>query len=281
MAECLESVFNQTYQNFEIFVVDDHSEDDGATEMVVRTFNDPRLHYIYLDENRGPGAARNVGLAQATGKYVSFIDSDDLWRPGKLSDHINFLESDPSIGMVYSDYYEMDQNGTLSEEPVWRQRHVALPSGNIGTDFISNSFIATFTITVRKQILDSLGGFDESLFWNEDDDLWFRIIKNNKVICSDYISGICRRHDENMSHDRDQMVLHQYVTYEKFISNHPEFFLKHRRVIRRRINVVLFNYLKNRIRSVKWPSKQVLHKYVRLHTQLSQLKIRPTKIVAP
>ena len=88
------SVLNQTYQNFEIIVVDDGSADD--TKSVVESFNNPKIRYIRHDINKGQSAARNTGIKNAKGKYIAFQDSDDEWLPEKLEKQMSCFESPSS-----------------------------------------------------------------------------------------------------------------------------------------------------------------------------------------
>src|SRR5579864_8740685 len=100
LGDAIQSVLNQTYSNFEVVVVNDGSTDD--TESVVRSFGD-RLFYV-KQANKGVSAARNEGIKRARGQYVAFLDSDDVWLPTKLAEQIPFLEQNPEVGLVYSDW---------------------------------------------------------------------------------------------------------------------------------------------------------------------------------
>jgi len=93
ISETLQSVFAQTYRDFEIIVVNDGSPDTAALEAVLRPFAD-RLVYL-PQENRGVSAARNTGIRAARGRYVAFLDSDDLWEPEFLAAQMGMLERDP------------------------------------------------------------------------------------------------------------------------------------------------------------------------------------------
>lgn len=106
----LESVRNQTYRDLEILVVDDASTDD--TEGVVAGIPDERVRYVRHQENKGPSAARNTGICRATGEFVAFLDSDDEWVPDKLEMQMRCFSRDPSLGMVYSGWEWVREDGT-------------------------------------------------------------------------------------------------------------------------------------------------------------------------
>ena len=99
LPEAISSVLDQSFKDLEILVIDDASTDD--IEAVVRDIGDSRIRYFRLDRNSGAAAARNLGLAEAHGRYIAFQDSDDLWLPGKLARQLEFLEAQPpEVGVV-------------------------------------------------------------------------------------------------------------------------------------------------------------------------------------
>src|SRR5690606_17218080 len=97
ISEAIESVIGQTYDNWELIIVDDGSTDD--TEYVVRSFRDPRIRY-YKQVNRGRGAARNVALQFAKGTYVAITDADDISLPRRFELQVRFLEANPAVAVV-------------------------------------------------------------------------------------------------------------------------------------------------------------------------------------
>ncbi len=110
IAETIKSVQNQTYKNWEMLIIDDNSPDDS--NMIIEEFikEDNRIKLIKLNKNRGPAIARNTGILNAKGKYIAFLDSDDLWSPKKLEKQINFMKKN-GIHFTYSSYFIIDEFG--------------------------------------------------------------------------------------------------------------------------------------------------------------------------
>ena len=108
--ETLLSVINQTYTNIEIIVVDDMSKDKSATIVKDLSNKDDRIKYIYLKENKGVANARNIGIEAAQGRYIAFIDSDDLWKENKLERQIEFMLEN-KYEFTYTEYEFISENG--------------------------------------------------------------------------------------------------------------------------------------------------------------------------
>ena len=104
----IKSVLNQTYKNWEMIIVDDCSNDN--TDNIVANFNDSRIKYIKNNKNSGAAVSRNRALKEAKGKWIAFLDSDDLWMPNKLEKQINFMKNN-GYSFSYSRYREIDENG--------------------------------------------------------------------------------------------------------------------------------------------------------------------------
>ena len=105
LAESIGSVLAQTYDDFELVIVNDASPDDSAS--VVKQFHDPRIKYLEHPSNRGSSAARNTGIRSSTGDILAFLDQDDILVPHKLEAHVAFLERNPSIGVSYNSRFEL------------------------------------------------------------------------------------------------------------------------------------------------------------------------------
>lgn len=107
IAETIDSVLAQTYQNWEMLIVDDCSTDN--TKEVVAKYNDPRIKYYCLEKNSGAAVARNTALRMAKGRWIAFLDSDDLWKPEKLECQLKFMV-DNGYAFTYHNYTEIDES---------------------------------------------------------------------------------------------------------------------------------------------------------------------------
>ncbi len=108
IAKSIQSVINQTYHNWELIIVDDCSTDD--TDAVVADISDTRIRYLKNEKNSGAAVSRNYALREAKGRWIAFLDSDDLWMPEKLEKQINFMEKN-GYSFSYTNYEEIDVNG--------------------------------------------------------------------------------------------------------------------------------------------------------------------------
>jgi glycosyltransferase involved in cell wall biosynthesis len=192
IGETIESVLNQTFDDFEIIIVDDGSTD--STEEVVRKFDGP-ITYLY-QENRGRSCARNRGFEVSGGDYVCFLDSDDVLKPRMLERQVSLLDSNSHLGFVYSDYQFINQAGeTLPRPEVFRGR--PLHRGEIFRFLIFFDFIPPSTVLARRDSIDKIGLFESSLEPAEDLD-W--LLRMTSMYETDYIpEPLClfRKHEDN------------------------------------------------------------------------------------
>lgn len=164
LGECIESILNQTFQPFEIIVVNDGSTD--STEDIALSYP---VRYI-KQSNHGPSSARNTGIAEARGKWIAFIDSDDIMLPSKLKKQSDVIALDPELVMVYSGFTYFYPNGKTQDSP-------AFPSDKLWPTLRYRQPILPSTTVVRKDALVKAGLFTVSKrkFFAEDWDLWFRL----------------------------------------------------------------------------------------------------------
>ena len=161
-----ESVLRQTWQDFELLIVDDCST-DGTAETIKR-LTDPRVHCLSTPHNMGPSGARNVGIKAAQGKWVAFQDSDDEWLPEKLTLQMARLETRGNVDVgVYCGMVIVGspEGGTTFRTAARYSPDPKLESveGDITQTLLGNSLISTQTLMARRDVLQELGGFDEAL----------------------------------------------------------------------------------------------------------------------
>lgn len=192
IGETVESVLKQTFDDFEIIIVDDGSTD--STKKVVRGFNGP-IKYIY-QENRGRSYARNRGFEVSSGDYVCFLDSDDLLTPRMFERQVSLLDSNSNLGFVYSGYQFINQAGDILPQPeVYRGRQ--LRRGRIFRFLIYFDFIPPSTVMTRRSCIDQIGLFESSFEPAEDLD-W--LLRMSSMYDTDYIPEplfLFRKHDGN------------------------------------------------------------------------------------
>ena len=169
LKEALGSVFGQTYRDFEVIVIDDGSTDD--TIRTVRTFGD-RIRCI-RQENRGPAAARNAGVAVARGKYIAFLDDDDIWYPRKLELQAPILDGDPNIALVCGAGYAV--HGEKRTPLAWVLPSFAPSPSQVVQWFLAGNFIGMCSVLVRAATLRSNGVFEGRHSPCEDTDMWLRL----------------------------------------------------------------------------------------------------------
>lgn len=175
--DAVQSVLNQTMKNFEVFVVD-----DGSTDGTVEYLQSLKLPINLISkQNGGVSSARNAGIKVAKGKYLAFLDSDDLWSPEKLEQQILYIEKHPDITLVYTDEY-IEVNGIVESKTRFERSSATEDEKNnfLLSGFVQHTPIHTSTVMVKKSILDEVGYFNETLKIHEDTELWNRIsIKYN------------------------------------------------------------------------------------------------------
>lgn len=173
LKKAIESLENQSHQNFEIIIIDDCSTDDTAE--VVRGMDDERIIYLRHDTNKGGSEARNTGIKQATGSFIGFLDSDDQWLPDKLERQLKQFEGQPDVGVVYTGVQVVDEHNQPTRKIVPAYKGEILPKL-----FESNCIDTTSSVLVKREVLDQVQGFDASLPSCQDWDLYIRLAQVTK-----------------------------------------------------------------------------------------------------
>jgi glycosyltransferase involved in cell wall biosynthesis len=173
IAACLDSIFAQTFQDFEAIVVNDGSPDTAELEQVLQPYlnrNPDRIVYIQQVNKRAAGA-RNTAIARARGEFLAFLDSDDTWLPNHLESQMKQFEADPALGLAYA-------NAVLVGDPTRQIEFMekCASAGEAGFEalVVERCQITVSTVVARKAAIVKAGGFDEGLARCDDYDMWLR-----------------------------------------------------------------------------------------------------------
>lgn len=172
LRDAIESVLCQSYRGFELIVVDDGSEDGTAEHLrryssALRLFSQPR---------RGVAAARNIGVRCSSGRYLAFLDSDDLWLLRKLETQVAFMEPRPEVEICQTE--EIWTRHGVRVNPKRRHRK---PSGDIFRASLDLCLVSPSAAMMTRKLFDRIGGFDDDFAVCEDYDLWLRVAVDTPV----------------------------------------------------------------------------------------------------
>ncbi len=205
VGDAIKSVLHQTYQDFEIMIVDDGSV-DGTKEVVSQFKSDRRVRYLYQD-NRGPAAARNTGINESNGQFVAFLDADDLWLPEKLDKQIRAMENHPDYALVGTACYVVDTDNRKK----WIMCH---PCEDVHIRWLGlfNSPFVQSSVIVRRTALQEVGLYKtEKGFIMEDYDLWSRLLLRYRATNLGQPLLLYRDNPEGLSHSKRSLQEQQSI----------------------------------------------------------------------
>ena len=207
----VESVLAQTFADYEIVVVDDGSTDD--TREVLKQF-EGRIVYLH-QQNRGVSAARNAGIRRARGELVCLLDADDIWRPEKLARQTALMAARPTLGLLFADAEESEgptvQKSSILKTMMFGPESLSqIPLQDAFRKLLTENFIPTSTVMMRKTCLETAGLFDEDLPNAEDRDMWLRMSSQFPIGCVPEVLAIKRSHGANIS-TRTAMALQSRI----------------------------------------------------------------------
>lgn len=180
IGRAIESVLRQTFTNFEVIIIDDCSSDNSCS--VVEQYTDSRIKLIRCDENHGANYCRNIGIKESTGKYIAFQDSDDEWTKDKLEIQIQYMiEKDASVS--FSPYIYADSNEIIPSN------YLELSSDKelLRTTLKKYNVVGTPTLVIRKDIVNTVGVFDDKMPRLQDYEYVLRIIQKYNIVCCPHI----------------------------------------------------------------------------------------------
>ena len=189
LKKAIESVLNQTFTDFELLILDNSSTDN--TESVVKSFGDNRLRYI-KHKPLGISQARNLAVREATCKFISFLDDDDVWLPCKLEKQLEVFEKgDKDLSLVYGGFIKIDATGKKVgiHKPVLR--------GNILRELLWQKDDFTGSASnpmIKKSVIEDLGGYNEEVTTGEDWELYLRLAEKDKIDFTSEFVALIRTH---------------------------------------------------------------------------------------
>ena len=211
LGRAIQSVLNQSLSPFEILIIDDGSN-DGTEEWVKENFQN--IKYIYQN-NHGVSSARNIGIENAYGDWIAFLDSDDEWLPNKLDKQVKAIDSNPKMKFFHTNEIWI-RNGVRVNQMKKHKKY----GGYIFEKCLDICRISPSSVLIQKELFDDIGMFDESLRVCEDYDLWLRITSKYPVIFLDvpliYKYG---GHADQLSKVNDGIESYRIQSLEKIIKS--------------------------------------------------------------
>lgn len=174
--DTIKSIQNQTYKNWELVLVDDCSKDGSADMIKEFQAKDDRIRYIKLEKNSGASVSRNTGIKNAKGRFIAFVDSDDIWQPEKLKIQIEYMLEN-KLGFTFTSYRYMKEDGRLTKKVAKAPKKINYRG------LLKNTIIGCSTVVIDKEIV---GEFSMPLVRRgQDTATWLQILKTQ-----DYAYGI-------------------------------------------------------------------------------------------
>jgi len=219
LEEAVRSVLAQTYQDFEIIIIDDAST-DNTSEIISQKFatdiKNGRIRYVRNEKQMERSFSRNVGMDISRGEYIALLDDDDIWLPFHLETLVDFLDINKSVFLVFSNFINYSMEGLM--ERAWSSKNY-LETGfgdRYRKKFIASTFGCTPSSLFRREVFERLGGFNSDIFFREDIEFFSRVAMNYNVGYVNRISCLIRIHERT----------YKYKELKRKISLHSEKALK-------------------------------------------------------
>ena len=212
--EAIDSVLNQTYENWEICIVDDGST-DNTYEEIEYLLKNPKIKYKY-QENAGQSVARNNAILLSTGQYVCFLDSDNIWLYNRLEIASCYIENNPHADVIYGDSITIDINGKeLTRKKIQKF------SGRITHELLKDNFVSMNAALAKRECFEELGMFNEQDRLAEDYELWLRFSTQYSFLYVPEFMAKYRVMDDQLSTDKDKRFFANESIIKKFKKTYP------------------------------------------------------------
>ncbi|HAN75741.1 MAG TPA: hypothetical protein DDZ60_14010 [Planktothrix sp. UBA10369] len=200
--EAIDSVLNQTYQDFEIVITNDGSSDQ--TWQIIQEKKDPRIRLFSFDQNQGVSIAANHCIRQATGELIAILDSDNIFLPDKLEKQVNFLDKNPEFDAVFTQAKIIDKNGNFhrGKESSFQQLFAQDNKNRfqwLNSFFYTDNSLCNTSVLIKKKCYDQVGLYDPRLRQIHDLDFWIRLCLKSEIYVLPEPLVLFRFHDRNIS----------------------------------------------------------------------------------
>lgn len=247
--EALHSVLAQDYANLEVLVIDDGSTDDDYDRL---TLIHPCIRVVHL-EGRGVSFARNTGMRLSSGRYIAFLDADDIWFPGKLQAQIRYMEAHPDVGVIFGGFlkWTTDDTGTFPPAETLSSNCSELTKANpersgwLYHRLLMGLLVGMNTAVIRREVYSWLGGFREDMRIGEDYDFWLRASRITQMHALDGDVALYRIHQQSAMHkldDENYLGRLLISTVERYSLNNLDGSLLKETNFRRRVAMTFFNH---------------------------------------
>ena len=207
--QSIKSIISQTYINWELIFWDNNSSD--KSKEIVNKFKDERIKYYVSNNFKKLYDARNLAINKASGQYISFIDTDDLWENDKIEKQINFFLENKDFEIVYSNYFILDEKKSKKFTKFKKK----LNSGMINNDLIKNYTVGLVTVSLKKEIFEEYS-FNNNFDIIGDFDLIIRLSEKKKIGYIHDTLATYRLHDSNLSKNKFSTYINELQTWIRY-----------------------------------------------------------------
>lgn len=229
----LNSILNQTYSYIEVIIVNDSPEYalENSIKKKIMKLNDPRIHYVEHEQNKGANAARNTGIDKAQGEYIAFLDDDDEWHEEKLEKQIPLFNQSENIGLVYC-----LQNIVNEETGKLYTPEIKLFEGEVYPKLIKDNFIgSTSFVVLKKEVLETCGHFNLEMQSSQDYELWLRISQQYEIrVVQERLVNYYIHNQERITQNTDKKIqgLEKIIELNRgYLEKHPNDYVIRRQKI--------------------------------------------------
>lgn len=236
VGECIQSILDQTYQDFEIIITDDGSSD--GTVNVIKEFDDSRIQLYTHAENKGACTAVNNCIRKAVGEYIAVLSSDDAWEPTKLEKQVKYLDDHPEISAVFTKVAFINESSTLIGLADYDRFYIFDKKNRpryawLNQFFFKGNCLCHPSVLIRRKCYDDIGLYDERMANIPDQDMWVRLCFKYEIHIIDekLVHFRVREGEVNVSGNRMPNIIRGYFEYMQILNhylaiNNTETFLK-------------------------------------------------------